>query len=231
MAQVEIPSVRTKRRRTRPYDTQQTNSDQAVSALFEIVPPPGALMPTLSEVDPGNGWKLCNGSALSKSDYPRLYQIFGARFGETSDTFNLPDLRGRTVMGADSASVGLMAMAGAAEVTLAVNQMPAHDHGVTDSGHSHGLTSTSHSHAVDDPGHTHDAAEVASSPNAAAGSDVTGAVAGQTSTSGTGITVGAADSGGSVDIAQTGISVQEAGGGEPIDITPPVIGVNWLVRA
>lgn len=44
---------------------------------------------------------------------------------------------------------------GAKEVTLTTNQIPAHNHGVTDPGHSHDITDPGHLHAVDDDGHTH----------------------------------------------------------------------------
>ncbi len=42
------------------------------------------------------GWMLCDGSALSKIQYPELYVVLGTLYGSNSDeTFNIPDLRGQ----------------------------------------------------------------------------------------------------------------------------------------
>lgn len=47
------------------------------------------------------GWLMCDGSAVSRSAYSELYVAIGTTFGEGdgSTTFNLPDLRGRTIQG------------------------------------------------------------------------------------------------------------------------------------
>lgn len=49
------------------------------------------------------GWLLCYGQAVSRSTYASLFAIVGTAFGvgNGSTTFNLPDLRGRTVIGQD----------------------------------------------------------------------------------------------------------------------------------
>jgi microcystin-dependent protein len=42
------------------------------------------------------GWRLCDGSLLRKSEFPVLYDLLGQRYGGTDiDLFGLPDLRGR----------------------------------------------------------------------------------------------------------------------------------------
>lgn len=48
-------------------------------------------------------WLYCNGQAVSRADYARLYAIIGDRFGngDGSTTFNVPDLRGMIVRGMD----------------------------------------------------------------------------------------------------------------------------------
>ena len=50
------------------------------------------------------GWLLCDGSAVSRTEYPRLFEaigtLYGAGDGET--TFNLPDLRGKFLLGSSS---------------------------------------------------------------------------------------------------------------------------------
>lgn len=49
------------------------------------------------------GWLKCNGGAVSRSDYPALFEVIGTSFGagDGSTTFNLPDLRGEFVRGWD----------------------------------------------------------------------------------------------------------------------------------
>lgn len=230
MAEINLPSVAVKRRRTRPYDTDRSTTPTAISALLALTPPPGALVPTLSQDDPGEGWKLCDGQALSKADFPRLYGVLGGAFGEDADTFSLPDLRGRILMGAGGDGPAFRALAGAASITLGVDQLPAHDHAVSDPGHVHAIKDPGHTHAVTDPGHTHSAAESAGTPDVASGGDETSATTGATGSATTGVEVESASTGVSMHTAETGITVEDTGDGEAIDITPPVIGINWLVR-
>jgi microcystin-dependent protein len=96
------------------------------------------------------GWLLCDGSLVSKTGYAALYALLGSTFGtETTTQFYLPDLRGRSPLGAGTGS-GLTARAvgatgGAETHTLAISEMPSHNHG--------GATGTmntnqSHSHSI-----------------------------------------------------------------------------------
>ena len=50
------------------------------------------------------GWLLCFGQAVSRTTYSDLFQVRGTTWGagDSSTTFNLPDLRGRVMAGADS---------------------------------------------------------------------------------------------------------------------------------
>ncbi|MCP4133318.1 MAG: hypothetical protein GY754_20285 [bacterium] len=48
------------------------------------------------------GWLLCDGSEVSPGSYPELYAAIGTNWGgDGSSVFNLPDLRGRFLRGAD----------------------------------------------------------------------------------------------------------------------------------
>jgi len=45
-------------------------------------------------------WLLCDGSSLLRTDYPELFTVLGTTWGSADAThFNLPDLRGRTLIG------------------------------------------------------------------------------------------------------------------------------------
>ena len=49
-----------------------------------------------------SGWLLCQGQAVSRTTYAKLYSVIGTKWGsgDGSTTFNLPDLRGRAPIGA-----------------------------------------------------------------------------------------------------------------------------------
>ena len=48
-----------------------------------------------------NGWLLCYGQAVSRETYDQLFAAIGTIYGsgDGATTFNLPDLRGRTIVG------------------------------------------------------------------------------------------------------------------------------------
>ncbi len=53
---------------------------------------------------PPEGWLVCDGSAVSRTDYADLYAAIGTVWGEGDEitTFNLPDLRGEFIRGFDA---------------------------------------------------------------------------------------------------------------------------------
>jgi microcystin-dependent protein len=56
-----------------------------------------------------SGWLLCNGAAVSRTTYADLFAITSTYFGtgDGSTTFNLPDFRGLSLVGAVSANAGI----------------------------------------------------------------------------------------------------------------------------
>ena len=84
-----------------------------------------------------SGWVLCNGQALSRTTYSSLFSIVGVTFGggDGVNTFNVPDLRDRFIMGtpaSESSGAGTDVTSHSRTLTLA--QMPAHTHTFTDDG-------------------------------------------------------------------------------------------------
>jgi microcystin-dependent protein len=63
-------------------------------------PPPGSVMAYMGTTAPV-GWLLCDGSAISRSDFPALWAVIGTNSGagDGSTTFNLPDMRGLFLRG------------------------------------------------------------------------------------------------------------------------------------
>lgn len=94
-----------------------------------------------------NGWLKCDGRSLNRELFPNLFDAIGIAFGSVdSDSFNLPDCRGR-VLGAIGQGTGLTNRALGASVgsethTLTSSEMPSHSHtGTTDSSGTHTHTS------------------------------------------------------------------------------------------
>jgi len=107
------------------------------------------------------GYLLCDGSAISRTTYSALYAILGTAYGagDGSTTFNLPDLRGRVIVGMASGGHSSVNALGLNDGAALANRTPRHNHtnGLTlpAHAHSHSLTLPNHYHNVSDPGHGH----------------------------------------------------------------------------
>jgi microcystin-dependent protein len=74
------------------------------------------------------GWMFCEGQLLPISENEVLFQLIGTTYGgDGQSTFALPDLRGRLPLHQGDGFV-LAQQGGAEEITLTVNQIPAHTH-------------------------------------------------------------------------------------------------------
>lgn len=103
---------------TTPYDAQ-----------------PGLIVPFSGGSVP-SGWLLCDGSAKSRAGYPDLYAVIGTTWGagDGSTTFNVPDGRGRVLVGRDPGQTEFDTLGetgGAKAHTLTVAEMPSHTHAQT----------------------------------------------------------------------------------------------------
>ena len=82
------------------------------------------------------GFKIANGQSLPISEYEPLFNLIGTTYGGDGETtFNLPDLRGRAVVGtgtgpASGTTYNYGFTHGSEEVTLGVNHLPSHTHSI-----------------------------------------------------------------------------------------------------
>jgi len=155
-----------------------------------------------------DGALVCNGASYNYIDYPELARTLG--FDPNDDPiFNVPDLRGRFIVGTNQGSgVGnnsarypyYQGQIGSSESrTITTAQMPSHTH--TDSGHTHGYIPA-----------------VPSVQEVTVGVPAPAAVPGATATAP-----------GFASIQSASANIQATGGGDPIDITPPYYAMVWLI--
>jgi microcystin-dependent protein len=140
-----------------PYAVEAaTASNAAAGSALAQLDPPGTVIAFAGtvggtgNVPPPPGWLLCDGSAVSRTQYANLFAAIGTNSGagDGASTFNLPDYRGYFLRGLDQ---GTGNDPDAAARTAAPNgggfgnsvgslqapQVQSHSHGVNDPGHSH----------------------------------------------------------------------------------------------
>lgn len=96
------------------WDSIQKLNDEKSKFLYELaqmIVPVGVVQAFAGATTP-TGWLLCDGSAVSRTDYADLYAVIGDTYGDGdgSTTFNLPNLVDKFVEG--SATAGTVKSAG-----------------------------------------------------------------------------------------------------------------------
>lgn len=132
------------------YVTDTGNLADAVDALAAMFFP-GDFRLTASRRD-RPGWLICDGREIRRDLYVPLFDEIGEDWGPGDGelTFNIPDLRSRTLIAAGQGA-GLTArilgqLLGVEAHAISVAEMAHHAHGVAD---------PSHAHSIADPGHAH----------------------------------------------------------------------------
>ena len=106
---------------------------------------------------PPDGFILCDGTAISRTDFATLFSIISTTFGSGngSTTFNIPNLRDRFIVGAGS-GYSLNATGGSANATLVSHSHTINNHNHTFSDSFSGTvsnTNLSHNHSYSSANH------------------------------------------------------------------------------
>lgn len=85
---------------------------------------------------PPQGWAFCDGQIMSIAQNTALFSLLGTTYGGNGQvTFALPDLRGRSIVhpgtGPGLSTISQGQVGGTENVTVLLNNMPAHTHGVS----------------------------------------------------------------------------------------------------
>ncbi len=170
------------------------------------------------------GTAMCQGQTLSIAQNSALFALLGTTYGGNgTSTFQLPDLQGRTMVGAGNgaglAPIVLGQKAGAQTLTLNVSNLPSHTHTATFANNGSSLNVSGQSPkaslqvaaANSVLGHADDLSGVGASPAIYCPSGTTAAVplAG-------------------LNVAGT-VTVGATGGSVPFSILPPYLGITIII--
>ncbi len=113
--------------------------------------PIGAVVAWPSKGSLPSGFIEANGQSLLTTDYPALFAAYGYTHGGSGSSFQVPNLNGKSLKG--TTDVNLVGTpVGSDTVTLGVNNLPAHNHGLNN--HTHNLSDHTHTMVHDHGGST-----------------------------------------------------------------------------
>lgn len=172
----------------------------------------GTILPYASATPPV-GCLPCDGGTYLRVHYPRLYAALDLAFIVDADSFVTPDLRGRTLIGAEYPDYVVGSMGGEVEHTLTVDELPSHTH-----------TSPSHTHTTQPHHHAYD-------PVVVGDLDVEGAGVPQPNAAQLVplITENTYDE--TVNVNGAIVSIENTGGGESFSTMPPYYAINYCIVA
>lgn len=200
---------------------------------------------------PPPGWLWCAGQAVSRARYASLFAAIGTTYGsgDGSLTFNVPDLRGRTIVGLDNmggtdagrlSSANTLGTTGGAEThTIAEANLPSHSHSLNS--HTHSLSASgSYSGTTSTIGdHSHQSPDGASFLTASGGAVIPATGIYNANNSPGSSTQGAGSHShtfsGSVSVSGTSGAASgntgTTGSGNAVNHMPPFASVHWIIRA
>lgn len=123
--------------------------ENLAESLRTALIPTGTLLGTARSSAP-TGFLLCQGQAVSRTTYAVLFAAIGTTYGagDGVTTFNLPDYRGRALVGADAGALRLDGVSAPRNLGQVGGNMWPQQHAHGAGGLSTGLENALHSHTV-----------------------------------------------------------------------------------
>lgn len=173
-------------------------------------------MSYIGTTDP-DGWVICDGVNRTATDnrYANIYSLLNTYNNVGTNTQNSitpPKLTSSFIYGNASTSTSTISTGGRQTVTLSTSELPAHNHGVNDSGHAHYSVLGTNSNGSN-------ALLASKSYSGVSGSS--GEYWGVTNST---------SNAGSTTSNTTGISIANTGGGSSFSILPPYTTMNYIMK-
>lgn len=197
--------------------TLRTNKDGGSTEVLGC--PVGSILPTFTTVEP-DGWEFCHGQAVGRVSQARLWAALGSpNTGDGSTTFNLPDLRGRTLFGRDD-----MGGSAAGRMTIANSGLDGTILGNAGGGPNQTIAQ------INLPNVAFTVSGIAATAQAQATSATRVTGVGNSLVTGSGALVSAAtNSASTVDFSSMGTAAS-GGSGTAFSIIPSALVCNWIIK-
>lgn len=164
--------------------------------------PPGSMV-MYGGVSAPTGWLLCDGTQYLIADYPDLAAAISTRFGGDSTHFNVPNMADRFPIGA-SPTKAVASTGGSVNKTIGTTNLPPHAHGIA------------HTHTI--------FAEYFDDTQSGGGGAAKRITDIENSTGGGGTNIFPPTH------SQATTTSGNTGGGSPLDVTPPYMALNWIIK-
>ena len=231
--------------------------DGLVFANQQAIVPIGAITMFGGAAAPAN-WLICDGRTLeygATPAYQALFNVIGRAFNPalSGTQFALPNMSQKFPLGVDAGNP-LGRVGGTFSYTLALANMPVHNHSASQDAHNHGITTGGHAHNISTGGHSHTLTTnahvhggqlmrfvgsggtlgVGVSPNNVTGGNNTDAATVTGSADFVGNLGGATETvgnlGGSTDIRTPNVYTGNTGSGAAFNVVQPFLAINFIIR-
>jgi microcystin-dependent protein len=210
-----------------PYVASYNNSDGAFYLQGGFANPYGiplgGLLPYIGSSAPNSAFVLPFGQAISRTTYATLFSLVSTTFGagDGSTTFNVPDLRGRSIFGQDN-----MGGSAASRITVAGGNFDGTVLGGTGGGQNKVIANSNLPASIpyNDPGHSH--VVLARSTGNALGAQFAAGSVGNAMFD-IGLTGGLNSS---TNSGTTGIAINLGGANTALPVMPPAMVLPYILR-
>lgn len=123
----------------------KARTDGRIEDKTGYVMPVGTVVPYAGNAPAPQGWLICDGALHDTTTHNDLFHVIGYNYGGSGDSFRVPNMQGRVVVGVDPTDSDFNNIndnGGEKTHTLTVDEMPEHNHGGStshDGNHHHDM--------------------------------------------------------------------------------------------